>query len=300
MKAYLINMDSDTDRLAWMLSQVDKLPGELIRISAVNGKKLTEEQIRSNTSGPCAEFCTRSMIGCYLSHVKVWEEIIKNGDDMAIVLEDDAELIPNFSQELSKILKEFADKQQEFQYINLGVGVIDAIDVFADRGEFETVYKPIYSFLMHCYLITAKGAATLLKHSKAEWHVDMVVPKVLATDGMVLYASKKVLATQSTRFDSSQSADFPVLFSKLLNFDIVGTLNLHKMLATPIGAVKGITIDSYLLLFVILLLFRIKYVIIGVIGVWLLDIILFRKISSRILVYLTIAIILKFLQVKLQ
>jgi len=296
MKAYVINMDKDIDKMNFMVSQQSKIPADLIRVSAVDGRRLTPQQIAQHTSRPCAEFCTKSIIGCYLSHVKVWSEIVKN-DDMAIVLEDDAEISDDFQIELARIFKEFADSNKEFQFINLGVGVIDAIDVFADKSQYQTVYEPIFPFYSHCYLVTSAGAAELLKHAKAEWHVDVVMARILKDAGIPMYASKKCLATQSTKFDSSQSAGFPIVLSKLLNFDIVGTLNIHKLLATPVGAIKGVTIDVYLVLFtLLLLLFPVIHVVMGIVSIWLLDIILFRKVNSRIGVYLLVALVINIIK----
>jgi glycosyl transferase family 25 len=102
MKCYLINLDRSPDRLAQMRVEFERLGLTFIRVAAVDGKQLSQEELDAVT--PRVRHweipMPSSEIGCFLSHRKCFE-IIANGDDnYAAVFEDDIIL----SNETRKVL----------------------------------------------------------------------------------------------------------------------------------------------------------------------------------------------------
>lgn len=49
---------------------------------------------------------THGEIGCFLSHYKIWQEIVKNEDELVMVLEDDVRFEPYFRQKVVNLLRE--------------------------------------------------------------------------------------------------------------------------------------------------------------------------------------------------
>jgi glycosyl transferase, family 25 len=88
MQAYLINMDSHKDRLAFQTSQLNKLNIGFARISAVKPNELliAETDPYWNKWQRPLSFGEKS---CLTSHILAWQEIAKL-DKPAMVLEDDA------------------------------------------------------------------------------------------------------------------------------------------------------------------------------------------------------------------
>uniref|UniRef100_A0A915CSU5 Glycosyltransferase 25 family member n=1 Tax=Ditylenchus dipsaci TaxID=166011 RepID=A0A915CSU5_9BILA len=76
-------------------------------LEAVDGKQLTEADLSKLTMLPDYEdpFYKRPMksgeIGCFLSHYKIWEQVVQNKWDRVIVLEDDV----RFTENATKVLK---------------------------------------------------------------------------------------------------------------------------------------------------------------------------------------------------
>lgn len=112
------------------------------------------------------ESLTEGAIGCYLSHIKCWEECLKNKDgDYCLILEDDSIIPEDIFSKIDEIVNELKIK---WGIINLGwVGttpyqILNNNLVIVDRF-----------FLTHAYLLSNHGAETLLRlHKKIEKQVD--------------------------------------------------------------------------------------------------------------------------------
>lgn len=91
MKVYLINLDRSPDRLNFFQSQADRLGLPFERISAVDGRRLTAEELRDAVS-VSYEFqpVNAGEIGLFQSHKRAWEKLIDSGEPHAAVFEDDA------------------------------------------------------------------------------------------------------------------------------------------------------------------------------------------------------------------
>lgn len=93
LPAYLINLDRATDRRARMETRLTALGLPYTRVPGVDGRA-EEARLLANTDVPAFE---RNMgrkvliggIGCYHSHLKVWELFLSTGAPHALVMEDD-------------------------------------------------------------------------------------------------------------------------------------------------------------------------------------------------------------------
>ncbi len=86
MKVYLINLDRSPDRLNFFQSQADRLGLPFERISAVDGRRLTAEELRDAVSASY-EFqpVNAGEIGLFQSHKRAWEKLIDSGEPHAAV-----------------------------------------------------------------------------------------------------------------------------------------------------------------------------------------------------------------------
>lgn len=84
-------------------------------IEAVDGEKLEanknlEKLFRNNDFGS-----RRGVIGCALSHYKLWQQLVEDDDyNYYIILEDDIDLCKNFGQKLDKLRKQMEEKDIVF------------------------------------------------------------------------------------------------------------------------------------------------------------------------------------------
>ena len=90
---WVINLKRDVARRDFMVEQLERLVLAYELIEAVDGSTLTEEDM-SITSPELSEQriyrqLTRGEIGCALSHIRLWERIVREDIPEALIFEDD-------------------------------------------------------------------------------------------------------------------------------------------------------------------------------------------------------------------
>jgi glycosyl transferase family 25 len=98
---FVINLDKSTERMAKISKRLDELKVPFERVSAVYGADLSQEEIDKYY---CPELNKKNYrrplglgeIGCYMSHLKVWQAIVDRKISCAIILEDDIQLGEDF------------------------------------------------------------------------------------------------------------------------------------------------------------------------------------------------------------
>src|SRR5689334_19676770 len=94
MNTFLINLDRSPDRLTHMQAQLAALDIKAERVSAVDGRDRVPAHLRSQFA--TSTNLTSAEVGCYASHLAVMEIIRDRQLPHAVVLEDDANLQPDF------------------------------------------------------------------------------------------------------------------------------------------------------------------------------------------------------------
>lgn len=106
MNIYLINLDKDTEKLAYMTRQLDALGLKFERIPAVYGKAIAPRELKKLYS-PFRWWCAvgrpivPAEIGCAYSHYGIYEKM--KPDEVVCILEDDVVLDAAFSERLAEV-----------------------------------------------------------------------------------------------------------------------------------------------------------------------------------------------------
>ena len=166
---YLINLKRRPDRLKKFLefyNNSDMKDNSLIKFDAIDGSKLDINSV------PLSELAkaelnqldstgfrtkhyqlTKGGIGCYLSHVKIWENILKNNYKYALIFEDDAKVPPNISKIIETELKFIPN---DWDIVLLGY-------ICNKCMKFEN-YNTVERFMLtHCYLISYDCIVKIMK-----------------------------------------------------------------------------------------------------------------------------------------
>lgn len=168
LHVYLLNLDKSTDRLANVKPLIEGLGYPYTRISAVYGKELPQEYRESVTNSSKYKILMHNeigvgTIGCYLSHIKIWQEFLKSNHSYALIFEDDVEFEPKKLRNLTGIL---LSSSQEWDLVNIDV----------NRHGFSKPVKQLSQLFRlvkfrarvgntSCYLINRKAALELLRRS---------------------------------------------------------------------------------------------------------------------------------------
>lgn len=103
---YLINLARSNERLKACARQFEAFDLPFERIDAVDGDDLSNtdmDALYNFSQSAYHKHLTSGEIGCYLSHIRVWQKIVDEQLDYAVVLEDDVILQDNIQQGLAVI-----------------------------------------------------------------------------------------------------------------------------------------------------------------------------------------------------
>uniref|UniRef100_A0AC35FDN4 Uncharacterized protein n=1 Tax=Panagrolaimus sp. PS1159 TaxID=55785 RepID=A0AC35FDN4_9BILA len=167
-KIYLINLKRRPERLQKMSNIMKHLGIEFEVFEAIDGNALTSKDLANLRFLPGYEdpFSKRPMkfgeIGCFLSHYKIWENVVKNDYDRVIIFEDDVRFSENSTIELSKMIEDIMKTHLEWDLIYLGRKKMTAHgDEFFVPGH-QYLSTLAYSYWTLGYAISKSGAQKLI------------------------------------------------------------------------------------------------------------------------------------------
>ena len=321
---YIINLDKDTGRLENMKQQISKIGKSFIRIPGVNGKLLTFKEINNTTNLFCNYFCSPSMIGIFMSHYKTWQKVLENGDDYALIMEDDCELVDDFQIQLKYVLDELFTIDPDFDFLYLSCG--GACDIAQNYNIINSVQKLFlanvenkinheiksdYIFIpetpvgFNCYIVSKKCVKKLLKYLQTiSYHVD--VSFLNFQDKFNIYASSKMLAYQyASATQSTQTENFPVILNNILdNYKCSKQVSYSYYMSTPLFYIYKYNFTTYLLIIILTIIFlpqSIKSIFIYIIWLYMLiEFIYYPQNIQYILYWLIMIYIVYFVIIKMK
>ncbi len=90
MKTYIVNLPQAQDRRESVLAQCARFGLEAEVYPAVYGKDLPDDELRRRVDAPALDILTKGEIGCTLSHLGIYRDMVEKDIPIACVLEDDA------------------------------------------------------------------------------------------------------------------------------------------------------------------------------------------------------------------
>jgi GR25 family glycosyltransferase involved in LPS biosynthesis len=157
---------------------------------AVDGAALTEGQRHNQVTLPGRMMMTDGMIGCYLSHRRLWELCVQR-DEALLVFEDDAVVADEFVGAFGAALEDISRLDGGWDVLLAGaLGCVHprpsryGVNILAGvvgggwrwpRSLSARVHVPFRAFGTHAYAISPRGARKLLELCpRANFHVDVV------------------------------------------------------------------------------------------------------------------------------
>ena len=189
---FVLNLDRAPQRWAHMQILMESLGMQVERLSAVDGKALSDAEMRTHSTKMAAFLQPRGVIGCYLSHKRFWQMVVDRNLDSAIIFEDDVRLVDNFKETLKTYLQRLKSEKTEYDVLLLGaIGRVhpEGKESIGSRlfssyigGKrplqhmSNFLYKPRRPAGTHAYMVSNAGARRLLGLCpKATFHVDLDV-----------------------------------------------------------------------------------------------------------------------------
>lgn len=103
-KSFVINLDRRPDRMESIRNQLDNLPVNLTRVSACDGTKLVLNPRLRSLCRKGNYFMRPGVIGCALSHLKLYDQLLHESDDIDgyLIFEDDVTSNDNFIKQMTR------------------------------------------------------------------------------------------------------------------------------------------------------------------------------------------------------
>jgi GR25 family glycosyltransferase involved in LPS biosynthesis len=210
-KVYIINLVNRTDRYESIKNMCNKLGPpftENIRIDAVNGKSISNEEVYKlltmnsilslyHNSHLDTDIRSIGAVGCYLSHYNIWKDIILNNYKNVIILEDDTSTIENI-----KTIMEYIDSLP-YDY---DIGFMNYYNynfknsVLLNENKYWCSSKDYTFFFTDCYILSNNGAKVLIEKAlPISDQVDAYIHTIATTNPKFKrYFTNKPLFKQNT------------------------------------------------------------------------------------------------------
>jgi GR25 family glycosyltransferase involved in LPS biosynthesis len=168
IRCYVINLDRRPDRWKEATATLKKYGFQNIeRISAVDGKLIDSDHVKTllhptaydslgKVRSKHEDLGSLGSVGCYLSHYKTWNEILKNNTP-AIIVEDD--ILLNSTIQKQKIFQN-SRVLDNYDFVLLGHWLRDGIPTVKSNGIYP--FHGMF-FGLHFYYLTPKGADFFMK-----------------------------------------------------------------------------------------------------------------------------------------
>lgn len=170
LKTYVLNLDRRPDRWDNFVknsSELNFLKYE--RFSAVDGDKVSSTTQLQRIFNNNDYNMKVGMVGCLMSHIKMYIELIYSDYDMYFILEDDIEITSNFQNKFLNICKQLKNNNWDLVYVGHHLKNLNDKKYSYNNTIMPTIQKTnVYqSFQLSLggtigYLITKSGAQKLL------------------------------------------------------------------------------------------------------------------------------------------
>jgi GR25 family glycosyltransferase involved in LPS biosynthesis len=172
-KTFVVNLDCRPDRWKSLIENEPYLSSIVTRVPAVDGKTLTMNPFLFELFQHNDFHWKKSVMGCSLSHLRIWSQILKEEGDYFLILEDDVRFATNWLQ----TWKQYADHiPEDAELLYLG-GVLppnkailpqvletvnDYWSVVKPNTLFSPIPLPVFHFCTYSYILSKRGAEKLL------------------------------------------------------------------------------------------------------------------------------------------
>jgi len=274
-KTFIVNMDKDIIRFNKVKSECDKFNIKFERFKAYDGNLLTTKEKNKYITKFCKYFCSNSIIGCGISHIKIYENIIKNNYSNTLILEDDIYFTDNFHQILNDALTELPNNYDILYLGSFGLSNIKSyydynnlfkiFNIFKNNTinnhQYNTIYKPEYALGTYGYIISYNGCKKILNIiKKLNYHIDFTI--AFNNNKLNIYGTKeKIIYQKNEDSNNCNMLGFPRIFNYYLN-NIYDQNNIPYSYVFNITLLKlfNININLWLIIFFLFALLNNKYI----------------------------------------
>ncbi|ARF09143.1 glycosyltransferase family 25 [Catovirus CTV1] len=261
---YVINLDNSTERLQNITKNFNENGIKFNRYSAIYGKTMDSETLDKNTTLLCKTiFCNYGIIGCAMSHLNLWKQLVNDQNaNYYIIFEDDALIDKDFKTVIEEI--DAIKEQLDFDILSLFCGPGHNCYHYKKIYKLSngiSIGKPIYPLLFTSYIISKKGAVKLLSLiDKINYHIDFEVATQIYLSGVnYLSLDKNIVLNNWSSESTIETHNHKSIVLSLLN--ILRLKQIYWLLNVSVLTINlKYTINLYTVLLIVLLIINMLWI----------------------------------------
>jgi GR25 family glycosyltransferase involved in LPS biosynthesis len=193
---YVISLPSRQDRRDRIKTELERFNTPYTVFNAIDGRKATPLKHWYGTHrNMLSEENTKNLkpgeIGCILSHIRIWEEILLHStkDGWYLIMEDDCAFDPRITSEsLRECLSHLPKDAYYFKFAHLGIykKKIEAINPYWNKVDGSS-----YSTL--CYAVHTRILQSLLSHTFKAQVDHLIVPNTYVINNDDMYSKPNMM-----------------------------------------------------------------------------------------------------------
>ena len=212
IEMFVINLDRNSERYNQFIENYKRTMDKTLitRFSAVDGNALSYKELEEVVSPyilqgikdidathqrTSNEQMTRGMVGCYLSHIRLYEQNVDK-NNLVLVFEDDAK----FDINLYDMITNFKEVPDDWDILLLGT-----VQIF-NHSNYSESWKKVYEFWgTQGYLINNNGMKKMLQYYKPMQHqIDFRMGELAKNNLLNIYSYKDNLIYQCAKYSDVQ------------------------------------------------------------------------------------------------
>jgi glycosyl transferase family 25 len=205
VKVFAVNMKNDTERRRHIIAECVRLSLDMEIVDAVVGKNLSNAEIKEKVLDFENSGFTRGEIGCSLSHIEIYRRMTQENIEIALILEDDADISDTVHAALEEIAK--FDEKNDKPAIYLLTKVEKYIKNLNVPLKTITLYRFHQGWYTQGYIINRKCAEILQKHLYPIKNYADNWRYLLFSTEIEIYAAIPALITTVKGMESTIGAD---------------------------------------------------------------------------------------------
>ena len=165
---FVINLPVSTDRLHSMQQQLSAIDKDFITIKAVNGSEIADDEFFFYKR-EVSYAITKGEVGCAMSHLKAYKQLLDSEYDLALILEDDVTIPVDIEEHLDSIAKNNSNRHST-------VTLLSEVHHYQNKSLYSTgkdrhVHKVFNAAFSHGYVINRPAAKKMLANLFPVWCV---------------------------------------------------------------------------------------------------------------------------------
>ncbi|HBZ14402.1 MAG TPA: hypothetical protein DEO73_01405 [Pantoea sp.] len=166
MKVFIINLEKYAARKNHALNQCQNIGLQAEVFNAIDGRLLSPQDIKAQTHPELSAGLTESEIGCALSHQGVYQKMLSENIDVALVLEDDVQFDDNSCDIISYLVANIPKHPTLYLLSDVRKYLRGGKKISASEHKLVTVSQ---AALAHAYIINLSAAKKLYDFMNPVW-----------------------------------------------------------------------------------------------------------------------------------